>query len=370
MAIRGWVRTVIDTADKMEAHLRVENVLIHYVGHGMFKTNSAEHYLSINTTDAEDPSMTSASLGQLNDILLKNAPRQRRIYLIDACFAAASIKDLMGAPEDAIEVNVGGILGAWPESDWGERGVAALCSADRTATASAGGERELTQFTDGLLTVFETGDKVSDASLSLRRTHQLLRGVLKTRYGDDAVHPVLVAPEDRDGGIAAAPIFPNLAKRRRGSEWLDRILDRAPANEASSRPIEEDADSHDASRHKPVERAASDSATSSSHGQAEGTMVPEAGGAETSAWGVAVGETATLDREAILSPELRFRQAAYRFFRLPHSKKDEIAKEFDPPGKSNAHLPDFERYKTALAKARESGAVDRLESMIVQAERG
>ncbi|MCW5704595.1 MAG: hypothetical protein KIT82_18675 [Bradyrhizobium sp.] len=368
MAIRDWLRAMIVGADRGDS--RVENVLVHYVGHGMFKANSEEHYLSINATDAEDRSMTSASLGALNDILLKNASKQRRVYLIDACFAAASIRNLMGAAEDAIEVNVGGIIGAWPEGDYGTRGVAALCSADRWATASAGGERRLTQFTDGLLRVLEAGDRLSRAGLSLRRAHQLLVAALKARYGEEAVDPVLVAPEDGNGGIAAAPIFPN-AIAGRPSARLARLLDDFGADDADLQPLSHTGAANGHARTEGAEEAPTiEVATSSaggSHELAFDSMVPEVGG-ETSDWNVAVGDAPARDMEATLSPEQRFRQAAYRFFRLPRSQKDEIARKLDPTATVDAGLPDLERYKSVLARAREMDRVDRLESMIVKAE--
>lgn len=372
IAIRDWVRAKMAAAEG-DASDRIDNILVHYVGHGIFKPNSEAHYLTINATDAEDRPMTSASLGQLNDILVKNVQKQRRIYLIDACFAAASIRDLMGVPEDAIEVHVGGILGAWPEGDWGESGVAALCSADRTATASAGGERDLTQFTDGLLSVLETGDKQSEAPLSLRRIHRLLRDTLTNRYGTEAVHPVLVAPEDRDGGIAAAPIFPN-AHKRKGPEWLMRVF-AAVGKGRQHDPAEETVEGNaDRSELEALDSAGTDllvqAAAPGSHRPIDQGMTPDARGVGQTDWGVAVGTLADGTEANLLSAEQRFRQAAYRFFRLPHSKKDEIARTLDPAGDAGSTLPDLERYKAVLANARAKGVVDRLEKMIGRAESG
>lgn len=347
MTIRSWLRGKLRDRTSTEGE-RPRNLLVHYVGHGMFKPNSADHFLSINETDAEYRTPTSASLGALNDVLLGEAAWQRRIYLIDACFAAASVKDLMGAPEDAIEVNIGGIIGAWPSTEAGKRGVAALCSADRTATADAGGQRNLTQFTDGLLSVFENGDPESGNELTLRRVHELLRGTLTARYEDRAVHPVLVAPEDGDGGIAAVPIFKNLAGAAdpgRRSTVVEMI-----APDLLAVPQEPSEQPH---RLAPA---------------SESLMVPEVIGDDPVAWNGAADGAAEMIGEASLSPEQRFRQIAYRFFRLPRSKKDDIAKQFRLQSSGDETLSEFERFKAFLARARDAGAIEQLERLITAAE--
>ena len=370
MAIRTWLRARI-TAEGQEAGSdRVDNVLVHYVGHGMFRPNSEEHYLSINATDGDDRAMTSASLGQMNEILTKNAPRQRRIYLIDACFAAASLRDIMSAPGNALEEKIGAIISPWPESGHGESGVAALCSADRVSTASAGGQRRLTQFTDGFLSVLETGDASFGEGLSLRRTHQLLKTVLRGRYGEDAVRPVLVAPEDRDGGIAAVPIFPNKAKRAGAN------VGAAPLSGASG--IDSDAIT------KPGE-AAGTFGTAESSGFADeafervrhvaepigavgAASMPDRSAAGPFDWNSATVDGPASGMEVSLTPDQRFRQATYRFFRLPHSEKDAIARKLGVGHAADAALPDLDRYKAVLARTRAANCVDRLESMINKAE--
>ncbi len=368
MTMREWLRGKIPADDSPESGARIENVLVHYVGHGMLKPNSEEHYLSINATDAEDRAMTSASLVQLNEILTKNAARQRRIYLLDACFAAASLRDIMGAGEDALEEKVGAIIAPWPESGRGDRGVAALCSADRSSTASAGGERQLTQFTDGLLSVLETEDTSIDEALSLRQTHQLLRTVLRGRYGDDAVKPILVAPDDRDGGIAAVPIFPKgVAPVGMPARTA---LPLAAAGNGSDLPP---------STRQIAGLLGRSGAVATVDGFANGSAPPQP--ADASDGLNSTGETvagpfdwnpATADplsgMEVALTPDQRFRQVTYRFFRLPHSTKDAIARKIDGGYATDAALPDLDRYKAMLARTRDANRVDRLESMINKAE--
>lgn len=369
MTMRQWLRGKVAADGSSEPGVRVDNVLVHYVGHGMLKPNSEEHYLSINATDADDRAMTSASLAQLNEILTKNAARQRRIYLLDACFAAASLRDIMGAGGDALEEKVGAIIAPWPESGKGDRGVAALCSADRTSTASAGGERKLTQFTDGLLSVLETGDASLGEALSLRQTHQLLRTVLRRRYGDDAVKPILVAPDDRDGGIAAVPIFPNaaghigmpartalpLAAVANGSDLPPSVGRSAGLAGRSCGAASADGDVDAPASARPVDTT--DGSTST--GEAA---------AEPFDWSPATADAFSSGMEGALTPDQRFRQVTYRFFRLPHSTKDAIARKINVGDATDAALPDLDRYKAMLARTRDTNRVDRLESMISKAE--
>jgi hypothetical protein len=371
MAVRAWLRARIPEGPQVVDVDGVENVLVHYVGHGMFRPNSEEHYLSINATDGDDRAMTSASLGQLNEILTKNAPRQRRIYLIDACFAAASLRDIMSAPGNALEEKVGAIISPWPESGQGETGVAALCSADRISTASAGGERRLTQFTDGLLSVLEAGDPSACEGLSLRRTHQLLRAVLSERYGEDAVRPVLVAPEDRDGGIAAVPLFPNVGERTRTkAEAASARGGSETVGDAVTMPLGGGEACHIAKS-----RGAADHLFERSSLVAEPVAVTEAAATNTNGsvagpfdWNSETNDGLASGMEVNLTPDQRFRQATYRFFRLPHSQKDAIASKLDVDHAGDAALSDLDRYKAVLARARAANRVNRLESMINKAE--
>jgi hypothetical protein len=79
IAARNWIRERKDSGD------RPENVIIHYVGHGWFKPNSEDHLLTINHTDKDEKLATSATLASLNAMLLREAGKMRRYYIIDAC---------------------------------------------------------------------------------------------------------------------------------------------------------------------------------------------------------------------------------------------------------------------------------------------
>jgi hypothetical protein len=180
---------------------------------------------------------------------------------------------------------------------------------------------------------------------------------LQNRYGEAAVHPVLVAPEDRDGGIAGAPIFRNLATREQATDEKD-------SSRSQAVPILQEAAAEILPSPPALVR---ESVESSSQPETDSIMVPEPTGAGPT-WLSAPEGDESARREANVSPEQRFRQVAYRFFRLPHSKKELIANKLGGRSGSGSTGDDLDRYKAVLAEVRANEAIDKLEKMIGRAE--
>lgn len=349
---RNWLRM----RTKQDPH--PDNIIVHYVGHGWFKRNSEDHLLTINHTDAEEKAATSVALSSFNEMLRRIAGNTRRYYLIDACFAAASVKDLMADNSEVIECQIGQIIRAWPE-EAGKSGVAALCSASKSAVASAKGRGLLTQFTDGLISVITTGDVTSDDRISLRRVYTLLRYALNADYSDEMVHPVLVAPNDADGGIAGVPLFINVMKKDLNSVSIDvdsmgnsSIIDLLNSGNFS-----------------------------------EGTVVTvsgpeEAGGLTKAGEGMGQAVMQKSDRQAKVTSEpdmpqnmdavsrmcSDFLQLVYRFFRLSPSQKEEIIKGLELGHQEDVTLPQQDRFKKVLKRAHIDGKTKILEKLIEDAE--
>jgi outer membrane murein-binding lipoprotein Lpp len=188
------------------------DIILHYVGHGAFLADSNEYYLTINRTDRLNPFDTSLTLTSLYRVLSRVTSRLRVYILIDACFAAAALKDMMlESPAAAVSAKVKAIMEAQPIEVMLNGGLALLCSSDKFNTSSARGHSGLTQFTDGLLTVVENGDPNAGQHLSLGDISRLLRNSLRDRYGDEAVLPILHAPESERGGIGNVNLIPNRA---------------------------------------------------------------------------------------------------------------------------------------------------------------
>lgn len=70
-----------------------------------------------------------------------------------------------------------------------------------------------------------------------------------------------------------------------------------------------------------------------------------------------------------MEPEHRFRIVVFRFFKLSLSKKNEIIGHMRLAEDSDSRLPDVERFKLALVRARERQKLDELETMIAEQEK-
>jgi predicted MPP superfamily phosphohydrolase len=76
-------------------------------------------------------------------------------------------------------------------------------------------------------------------------------------------------------------------------------------------------------------------------------------------------QAAELQRAAAMTP----REVIHRFFKLSISKKSEILGQLDLLAESDRALPDVEKSKRALLRAKERGLLDKLSQLIVQAEK-
>jgi hypothetical protein len=70
-----------------------------------------------------------------------------------------------------------------------------------------------------------------------------------------------------------------------------------------------------------------------------------------------------------VTPQMSSRELVNRFFRLSISRKSEIAGHLDLLAEADLSLPDFERYKRALLRAKERNLLDQLAELIVEAEK-
>jgi hypothetical protein len=65
-----------------------------------------------------------------------------------------------------------------------------------------------------------------------------------------------------------------------------------------------------------------------------------------------------------MEPQQRFRTVIFRFFRLSLSKKNEVVGHMRLADDDDSRLPDVERFKRALVRAREQNRMDELEQQI------
>jgi TPR repeat protein len=193
------------------------DLLLYYVGHGGF-TDSDAFFLSIRSTNEDDPLATSISAESLGR-MIREAARGLRTYLVlDCCFAASISKVFMSAGplelagiqlRDALPPqgdSAAATVGALPGY-----GTALLCASGPREPAKAPPDLAYTMFTGALLEVLQDGDPRAPPWLSLDDMQRLVRARLERRFADRAVMPQVHAPQQRMGRVDLVPLFRNLA---------------------------------------------------------------------------------------------------------------------------------------------------------------
>jgi DNA repair exonuclease SbcCD nuclease subunit len=82
----------------------------------------------------------------------------------------------------------------------------------------------------------------------------------------------------------------------------------------------------------------------------------------------AIGATMAQEQESRQVAKPSFRSLVFRFFRLPLSAKNEMVGRLQLAEEIDSQLVDVERFKIALARANDAGALDRLEALITEME--
>lgn len=228
-AVDEWLRRVKGEGDEGEGH----GLLVYYVGHGGIGPKGEEVFLTINSTNQLDPYHSSIPRNSLARLLQSTASDLRKFLIIDCCFAAAIVKNMMSPLPDRMTVELKEVgKTALKRND---RGLAALCASSSISSADAGGRDGLTQFTDGLLAALRSGDPASAGDLSFESMRDLIERQLLERYGPDAVAPSSYFPDDYFGAVHRLPLFPNRTKRRGAVELTTRPNPPDPEEEKNDR---------------------------------------------------------------------------------------------------------------------------------------
>jgi GTPase-associated adaptor domain/Calcineurin-like phosphoesterase len=82
----------------------------------------------------------------------------------------------------------------------------------------------------------------------------------------------------------------------------------------------------------------------------------------------AIAAAMAQERESIPVAKADFRALVFRFFRLTLSAKNEIVGRMHLAEETDSQLVDVERFKIALVRANDAGALDRLEALITEME--
>lgn len=206
---------------KKESGPDVRDVLLYFVGHGGITKDSSVFYLAIRRTRKDYEKATSIAIEDLAERLKKGARFQRRILILDCCFAAAAVRFLQGPATEVLLREK--TIAAFEEKDQGKRfpmpsrGTSFLASSGQGATSVILPDETSTMFTSALLAALRTGDPFQEGErLPLRTVHRLTIDFLSKTYADNFPRPELHSPDQTEGKVEDVPFFPNpwIAKER------------------------------------------------------------------------------------------------------------------------------------------------------------
>jgi hypothetical protein len=197
-----------DFLEKKTAALRHEgtppqNLIVYYIGHGLFSGPEQTYCIAIRATDEVSEGVTSIRVSDLASIIKEHARFVRKFIILDCCFSSAAYKAFQGAPLRAGRVK---LLGEFPE-----RGTTLLCSASAYDASLAPEELSHTMFSGGLLRALREGHPSLGPQLSMSELGDLVKVKLKEAYPENWVRPEVHSPDQREGDIASEGLFPNAA---------------------------------------------------------------------------------------------------------------------------------------------------------------
>jgi len=198
---------------KKESSIDVRDIFAYFVGHGGITKDSSNFYLAIQRTRKDYEKATSIAIDDLAERLKKGARFQRRMLVLDCCFAAAAVKFLQGPASTVLKEKT---IAAFEEKDQGKgfpsKGTSFLASSGKDVASVILPDETSTMFTSALLSVLRTGDPFQKRErLSLSTVHRLTIDFLSKTYGDNFPRPELHSPDQTEGKVEDVPFFPNLA---------------------------------------------------------------------------------------------------------------------------------------------------------------
>jgi hypothetical protein len=184
---------------------RPEDLLIYYVGHGLFTRGDQAYCLAVRSTNEINEGATSIRAGDLAGVIKENSASLRRYLIFDCCFAASLHKEFQSSPLSAAHVQI--------VNEFPRRGTAVLCSSSSGEPSLAPPGLDHTMFTSALMQVLRKGHEGSGPRFSLSELGDLIVENLRNAFPDSWVRPEVHSPDQREGTIADIPLFPNPAYR-------------------------------------------------------------------------------------------------------------------------------------------------------------
>jgi Caspase domain len=180
-----------------------QDLIVYYVGHGLFSGPEQTYCLAIRTTDDRNEGVTSIRVNDLAAIIKSHARFLRKFLILDCCFSAAAYREFQSGPLQAGRVR---LLHELPQ-----KGTALLCSASSQDVSIAPEGLTRTMFSDALMRSLHEGHHALGPQLSLSEVGDLVKSELKEAYPGRWVRPEVHSPDQREGDIAHINVFPNPA---------------------------------------------------------------------------------------------------------------------------------------------------------------
>jgi hypothetical protein len=178
-----------------------QDLIVYYVGHGLFWGPEQAYCLAVRGTDERSEGLTSLRVSDLGSVIKAHARFLRKFLILDCCFSAAAYKEFQSSPLEAGRAKV---LEELPQ-----KGTALLCSASAQDPSLAPEGLSRTMFSDGLLRALREGHPFFGLRLSVSELGDLVKMNLKDAYPNSWVRPEVHSPDQREGDVASVPIFPN-----------------------------------------------------------------------------------------------------------------------------------------------------------------
>lgn len=177
---------------------RPQNLIVYYVGHGMFVGPDNPYFLAIRRTSEGQEAFSSLQSSLLAHALKQTTGALRRFVILDCCFAGTALAQYMSGAESNLLRKIGDGLP--------RQGTALLCSSSKDSVSLAPTGQAYTMFSGALIRVLR---KLTVRS-SIQQVHDAILDDLEVEYGGNFIRPDLHAPAQNEGSVIQIPIFESL----------------------------------------------------------------------------------------------------------------------------------------------------------------
>jgi chaperonin GroEL len=217
------LRDIRDFLERRAAELKnagtpPRDLIVHYVGHGLFSGSDSDYCLAVRATDEQNEGYTSIRMRDLAAVIRNSATFLRKYLILDCCFSGAAYAQFQSGPLSVVQVKVRDLL----DDESPQRGTSLLCSASAKDPSVAPKGQPRTMFSDCLLTVLAEGRHDFGPRLSFSELGELVRIRIKETYRDTGVRPEVHSPDQRSGDVSRVPLFPNPASSKAAAKETER----------------------------------------------------------------------------------------------------------------------------------------------------